>query len=260
VAPPQTSKRPFLVFDALGFCAALKTKSLTNVYMRLQGLALTAAASVGIVHEPLPEIACVSDTIFVIAPVDVSAGEALRRLVEYACVLLLNGIVTSPIAFPLRGALGFGEVVADMRHTWQFDLQRYEAREEQGAVTRRVFGPVLIGSAVVEAMAWEKMQKWVGASIDPNQLQHLRSEMGMVMDDLVNRHYLREWDVPTAHGLVRTLALNFVPKSHESRVDYLLRELRKGEDQAPNLEVRAKYVASRLFAEQVVRDGTYNPT
>jgi len=257
VLPIRPSERPFLVFDALGFCTALKTQSLTNVYMRLQGLAATAAASAGIVHEPLPEIACVSDTIFVLAPGNVPAGEALRRLAEYACVFLANGIVTSPVAFPLRGAVGFGEVMADMQHTWQFDLQRDGAMEGQGARTRRVVGPVLIGGAVVEAMAWEKMQKWIGASIEPNQLQYLRSQMGTVVDDLVSRHYLREWDVPTVHGLVRTLAVNFV---YEKHADYLLREFRRGENQAPNLEVRAKYIASRLFAEQVIRDKTYNPT
>ena len=260
VPPIRTSERPFLIFDALGFCTALKTQSLTNVYLRLQSLAATAAGSAGMSSQPLPEIACVSDTIFVLAPVDVPVGEALRRLAEYACVLLANAIVIERFAFPLRGTLGFGEVMADMKHTWQFDLRRDGAREGQGAMTRRVIGPVLIGGAVVEAMAWEKMQKWIGASIEPNQLLHLRSEMGTVMDDLVKNHSLLEWDVPTAHGLVRTLALNFVPKSHQSRTDYLLQELRKGEDQAPNLEVRAKYIATRLFAEQVIQDGTYNPT
>jgi len=124
-------------------------------------------------------------------------------------------------------------------------------------MTRRVIGPVLIGGAVVEAMAWEKMQKWIGASIEPNQLRHLRSEMGTVMDDLVNNHSLLEWEVPTAHGLVCTLAVNFV---YESAAHYLLEQLTKGEKQSQNLEVRAKYIASRLFAEQVIRDGTYNPT
>ena len=103
-------------------------KTLASVFLQIFGPGFTVH-SAGIVSEPLPEIACVSDTIFAMAPVDVSAGEALRRLVEYACVLLLNGIVTRPIAFSLRGSLGFGEVVADMWHTWQFDLRRYGAAE-----------------------------------------------------------------------------------------------------------------------------------
>jgi len=113
--------------------------------------------------------------------------------------------------------------------------------------------PVLIGPPVVAANEWSKKQKWIGASIVPDEVPVIRNAWGPLIDTLVATNWLVEYDVPTSDGVVPTLAINYVLRSSRVQIAEYLQNREKEYATVPS--VAAKYRGSRLFTEKIIAEG-----
>jgi DNA-directed RNA polymerase subunit RPC12/RpoP len=241
---------PFAMIDALGFRQLVRKASLTEVYKAYMLLVGTAWAAARVPEKSSPQFFVFSDTLFIFPPSG-DACETLERFIECVAALIGSslGLAAAPglMGLPLRGAVSFGEIVADSTH-------HFPAVTGGGLPQLPEF-PLFLGLPIVEAYEWEQQQKWIGASLDPRCIGPLKERCGAAVERLCAANYLLDWDVPTAHGPVRTLAINHLqPKE----VDSYRRALVDAEARHDR-EVAAKYLATRRFLEHVIAQGRYIP-
>jgi len=239
--------KPFAIVDALGFSEALESSDLMVVYKRYVWHNAMAWATASVQRSCKLEIIAVSDMLLIFPPSGVESGKSLLGLVEYLCVLLSNAIVLPRGGvFPLRAGVSYGPLIAESHHTMPM----------KSDLPMPAF-PLLIGRPVVEAHQWERQQKWVGGSIAPGSRQHIENKIPGLLGDLVTRGFLAEWDIPTEHGLIPALALNYV--CDRQRGELQQHHLEDAERAAKDISVKAKYRAARLFVEGMLHRELYNP-
>ncbi|MBU1754518.1 hypothetical protein KKG56_11830 [bacterium] len=253
---PTMQYQPFVILDVLGFSKIMKTQPLLKVYDHYMALIITVLSSRGF---KTPQFVLFSDTVCIFPSSANDTETSIRDVVHYTSVLIGTSIKIQEATFsvgekfviPLRGAVSFGEFLAD------------PARE----VLPNLKLPVILGRPVVEAHEWEKSQKWIGASLVPGTEELIKKKNPKLLDELLSEHYLIPWDVPTTHGLVSTLALNYVG-NNKSVADILHQALCKAEEEAKEAEdiseaeklsIEAKYKAARLFVEHISQRELYAP-
>lgn len=251
--------RPLALIDVLGFRDLVSRQPLEAVVKQYLFTQVMRCARDWIVPESAPQSMVFSDTILLFPGPGAEPALSLERMVIDLCVLISNCIVgsTHGMAFPIRAGVAVGEFVA----TQEF---RFPVRESDGLgseVLREIMFPMVAGKAVVDAYEWERKQKWVGASLSPSSVESLRKPLdpaaAQVLDKLVARNDLIEWDVPTSHGLIKTFAVNFLDKRYgNSIIEILENTIAKCAD----LSIKAKYLASARFARHVAEKGLYNST
>jgi hypothetical protein len=239
--------KPFAIVDALGFSEALESSDLRVIYARYVLHAAMAWTTICGRRCCNLEIIAVSDMLLIFPPSGVESGKALLGIVQYLCVLLSNAIMLPGGTFPLRAAVSYGPLIAEAHHTMPV-----KSEPPMPAF------PLLIGRPVVEAHQWEQQQKWVGGSIAPESRQYIDNKHPGLLADLVNTGFLAEWDIPTEHGLIPALAVNYVCNPQRGQLQK--QQLALAEQEAKDNSVKAKYRAARLFVEGMLQRKCYNPT
>jgi hypothetical protein len=186
-----------------------------------------------------------SDTICVTEPeTEHRSDEQAIQFFRTAGLLLHNSIVLSEQNAknpPLRGAIGYGSYLAKK------DAQFIE--DSPNTV------PLLIGRGVVEAYQWEQSQKWVGASLVPDNISILLEEQSDLVTKLISNGYIVEYDVPTKDGIQRSFAINYVTQGHAEPIY----EYFSTREKTSSMPVSPKYRASRIFVEKMIDEKNWFP-
>lgn len=245
---PDIRKRPVAILDVLGFRDTINSKPLEEVYRRYLTFLALAGASGGIRSQP--QLVIASDTVFAYFPPTVQPDNALRYLIRYTSVALSNSLVLPEgWVWPLRGSISFGPLIVDKAGFVTSDDRMKRVPEF----------PVVLGKPFVQAIAWERHQKWIGASIDPESRAALDEAHPGLLLGLCQKGYLIDWDVPTRNGLVQALAVNYCFKGRAERLLGRLESAERRERQAGRLGVVAKYLAAIRFLTFALKNGAYNP-
>ena len=113
---------------------------------------------------------------------------------------------------------------------------------------------VFLGSAVSQAVAWEKRQKWFGASTNNEFEKNIQtSELSGQLYELKDKNYLIEYAVPTNTGLVKTLAVNFIKESSANEIKRVAKEKLEFYKNKNN-ELFSKMYETSKFIEYVVNE------
>lgn len=198
------------------FCESRSAQELAAAYQQILASIVTAT-TYGTDGED-DHVLIFSDTVVLAEPRMEPRTEAVRHLFRLASLLIHNSLLElnrfeHP---PFRGCVSFGECIF-----------RKNASLFSNSDCRT---SLVLGKAVARASAWEKKQKWVGASIVPSDLPDIRIAFPGLLEQLVEEGYLVDYDVPTEDGLVATLAINCVTSGHS---DHILRLVRDREQQLP---------------------------
>lgn len=257
---PGIEAKPFAIADVLGFAEAIRTHTLEQVYANYILFVVMAWASRAPGLSGRPELLVVSDTVLAFPGTGTGGEQALRGMVEYLAVLLYNAIITpgmvpgtAPhvLALPVRAGLSYGSLIADSAHQIRFT----------GSSKLVPSFPLVLGKPVVDAYCWEQEQKWVGASVDPRCRKQIDEAHPGLLDRLCEEGFLIQWDVPTKHGPVPALAVNYVWRKEEGeRLWGRLGRLEEKARASADLSVAAKYLAARRFVEYTLEHDVYNPT
>lgn len=249
-------KRPLLYIDLLGFGDFVLThdhESVKNYYARL--LRDLRVFHRGNSRSPL-KMELVSDSAFFWVD-DANLDRSFKLLAYVAHALLHNGLMENEGTWaqygfftPMRGTLCFEE----------FEIGRNNIflgmRGEQGRPPQPVLQPnfTILGKAIVMAAKWEQCQDWIGISIPGSNVELIRENVGVALNELVSGNFLIEFDVPLKERVERTFAINPLAASgrHHSG---LTNTLDRAISEAKEVTRTRKYVRSKEFLEHIISNG-----
>jgi hypothetical protein len=216
---------PFARMDILGFSDLMRNLPLQNqlIKLKLLNVQLHFAEQSGTLQPPTCQFW--GDELFIYPHKGYPEEYNLYSMVHFLSELMHDSVVSflnrvEPLLkglplnqdadqyVPLRGGLSFGDLYVEKYYQYP------------GFPISTDFS-VTIEDSIIKAYEWERAQKWVGASIDPESLKQLEGAAPQIIEDLKEKHYLIEWNIPTNTGLIKSLAINFVREGEESFKDIM---------------------------------------
>lgn len=231
---------PFAIADFLGFKELITSaKDINVVTQNYLAFCRDVYSAAGFAKPPAPDFSFISDSIFIFNNKDniLDVNLQVQGMVKYLSNLIHNSVISlnfeppKKMPVPIRAALSYGEYLAEK------DVKLFN--------NEKIFAPVILGKAIVDAHIWEESQKWLGASIDPESNKIMIKEMNDTMEELKRKKLLVPYDVPTIDGLIHTNAINF---NYINHFKHLFNNLEEKENfYQDNKKISAKYQEAKQF-------------
>jgi hypothetical protein len=245
---------PIAVLDMLCFKKYVETFSLDEIISEYANIITGASFTASILKEDL-QFMVYSDTIAIHLVNQSEKGfynfiKALNLICNsffYKCQI--PGM--NPI--PIRGAIGCGD------YSWHNGSISSQVINRKAIIAEKV--NFIVGQAVIDAHEHEKVQQWIGVSMNLNTAQVLKAKFPFAFSELTNQKLLIEYDIPIKNSTIQGFVINPTERSTFDNVFGNFLEKCKSiiENTEEYLDVKLKYYNTIIFLNEVHTNNSLIP-